>query len=124
MGLKELLMRLVLQYLSNFHAVCERFHTFGRQCFLSFFTHLVMEPIMAKKYAHLVHDDNVVYLRGCGPSNFQYSAERELARASEAARIRSCGHRPFIVAGLDRPGPKARAELYSLPPRGSIGDYW
>jgi hypothetical protein len=84
-----------------------------------------METTMSKsKYAHLVHEDNVVYLPGNGPSNFQFSAEREATKACEAARIRSLGYRPYIVAGIDRTGPQARSSVYGLPPSGSAGRHW
>ncbi len=76
------------------------------------------------KYAHLVHDGNVVYMPGCGPMHFQFSPEREAAIAAEASRIRRLGHTPFVAAGTDIRAPQARRQIYGLPPSGSAGQHW
>jgi len=71
---------------------------------------------MPKKYAHLVHQDDVVYLPGNGPSGFQPNAHFDQERAQAAARIRASGAKPVIIAGTDHPGPQAHASIYAIVP--------
>lgn len=54
---------------------------------------------MKAKYAHLLRDDNVIYLPGCDPETVHTWPEDELGRAHNARRLRAFGYGPFIVSG-------------------------
>lgn len=111
-------MRLVPHCLRNLmRALWLRIHPPRQTTRPRFFTTPVMETTMSKsKYAHLVHDGNVVYLPGNGPMNFQFSAEREAARAADPSSS------PAPTAPVHRLAARSICCRRALP-QDSIGEH-